>query len=812
MSQSTFLSKANQTRKIVWLLLFVVLSTASSFLVFGTPSAQAKEAPASSNLARLIPVARMSGNISSNSLPPSSPPVRPLFSPSPVPTVTLSVPSSTFVGQNFTFQVTFRNTGPITDTGYGPYIDLILPTTGADGAGAAIDDGIATILPITATYLGIPVVQTVLTFDALGKATHPYAKDATGAYVVVNGTPGDKLVVLQLPFGSFTVDQPPAVVNVTTNISNLADVGTPLTIQARSGFQYGATPLDDWCCGDPSIIGSYTSASVTPTLFTLTKTYVGPESETATGPNYLRQYRVAVAVANGQTITNLDLTDVLPNNLQFAGSVTTTIRGVSTSTTAISTPSTTTPGGTLTRRFASVTGTGAANDAEMLFTFYVPLTDSVGSRVIDASTGNAVTSPNNASTQGSWTPLDSRDAPSAVSLNPAGAEHTLNDRSIAIQKSVATNGNPRPGAPLTYTLNFQVSDFFAFQGIVITDTVSDGQHWDASFTPTLEINGNQYSLSAAGMNAANYTIEPHYTGGGGPLPTDGTTLLYFRVSNELVTRGQSAKLIGGCINPVSGSPTPNCGTYNDGATTGTIVFRTTILDKYTDNYPSGNASLNQGDSVNNSVVIDSLVLNTGTLNPTGSNEQDTSAAGVTLAAGVLSKSLYAINGVVNPGTNKVTPGDDVTYVLTYTLIFGDFEKLTLTDYLPLPVFKVDDPNADGTPGPAWSLYGGGGTTPPTGQWKRGPNDTQQVQGTPVTVTHNINNNALVWDFGTYDDVTNTPRVVEILFTVTTTRDPFADGLFLTNQVRQQDQNTGQVSSTADALTQIQLTEPSLCLD
>ena len=56
---------------------------------------------------------------------------------------------------------------------------------------------------------------------------------------------------------------------------------------------------------------------MTPTILRLTKTYIGPEDETATGPNFPRQYRITVDVATGQTVTDLDLTDVLPGNLQF---------------------------------------------------------------------------------------------------------------------------------------------------------------------------------------------------------------------------------------------------------------------------------------------------------------------------------------------------------------------------------------------------------------------------------------------------------------------------------------------------------------
>ena len=43
-----------------------------------------------------------------------------------VPAVSLGLPATVFIGQAFTFTVTFDNTSA-TDTGYGPFIDLLFP-------------------------------------------------------------------------------------------------------------------------------------------------------------------------------------------------------------------------------------------------------------------------------------------------------------------------------------------------------------------------------------------------------------------------------------------------------------------------------------------------------------------------------------------------------------------------------------------------------------------------------------------------------------------------------------------------------------
>ena len=123
-----------------------------------------------------------------------------------------------------------------------------------------------------------------------------------------------QVIILQPPYGSFTATQPPANISVTANVSDLADANVALSIKATAGFYLGNTPAEG---DDPAIIGATSSASFTPILFTLKKTYLGPEDETATGPNFPRQYQIEVDIANGQTINNLDLTDLLPNNLQY---------------------------------------------------------------------------------------------------------------------------------------------------------------------------------------------------------------------------------------------------------------------------------------------------------------------------------------------------------------------------------------------------------------------------------------------------------------------------------------------------------------
>jgi hypothetical protein len=81
---------------------------------------------------------------------------------------------------------------------------------------------------------------------------HPFAKGPDGKPLIIKASdfgsqfgPGDSLVVLTLPFGSFAPAQPSATVNLSLGLSDLADVGAPLDIAAKGGFEFGNDPLNN---------------------------------------------------------------------------------------------------------------------------------------------------------------------------------------------------------------------------------------------------------------------------------------------------------------------------------------------------------------------------------------------------------------------------------------------------------------------------------------------------------------------------------------------------------------------------------------
>ncbi|HEX7491131.1 MAG TPA: hypothetical protein VF337_05465 [Candidatus Limnocylindrales bacterium] len=720
----------------------------------------------------------------------------------PTPFVTFAgVPTAPFIGQDVAFDVSFSNTSG-TKAGYGPYIDLSLPL-GPDG-----NDGLTFV---GATYLSAPVTSTVLT--AVGNCiTHPYAVQTSGLPVQMCGlVEGSSYVVLRLPFGSFTPGQPAAIVHVTTHLSSLADAGTVQTMTARGGFQFGATPLNDYAT-DASIVGvSTTTADISPTVISVTKSYIGPENETATGPNYPRSYRINVSVAPGQPIGNLTIVDALPNSMQYL-STNTPLPGHEFA--SITEPSTVTPGGSLTINFGPVTGTGGV-DATATFNFNIPRVDSVAAAVLPATTGAFNTSMDSVTGSGTWTPTDVRDTPTVVTSN--AATHTLNDKSIAVQKTVAliNDSGPtgvNPGDTLQWTVQVEVSDYFALNTIAVDDLLGDGTLFDTGFTPTLQVDGNGFTSVAAAFDAANYSNAPT------PDGSTGKTLISFRLSNELISRGYNGRMVGGCVDP-AGVATPNCSIYNNGATTATVVFRSIVQQTYV----KTGVEVVEGDTLHNDAAATGIVLHTNDFSSTGNTIGDGSAgvadigtsASVEIQRGSLAKTIYAVNGIVRDPEDTspvhVSPGDTVTYRLVQSFPTSRTDDFRIYDYLPLPVFAASGMTFD----PVMSA-----DAPAADHAKYGPEDSFHLSCNSLVpascpdapspaVTFDGTANSLEFAYGDYALYPPAFSQADILFTVTVSTNPFADGLLLTNQARSQTRNAIGTLQTADAIIQLTLDQPVL---
>ncbi len=779
----------------------------------------------------------------------------------PVPAASFGGVGNLFIGQDFTFSVSFDNTSP-TDVGYGPFIDVYFPETGADGDDGILFDGNAP------TYLGVELeyYETLFPDDGggFGTVSHPIALDINNDPIQITGRADDRLVTVVLPFGSFTPDQPPVAVSFGATLSELADLDVFLSLYATGGFFFGADPLDNPCC-DPTIYSppnspvpnNWTAGVVEPQLLDFSKEYNGPEDETATGPNFPRQYTLTVTIAENQSITDLRIVDTLPDTMQFVGLSSILVDGTPVAPTVNSLPSTLSPGGVL----DLILPGAAVNDVVIMYEFYIPRLDAGTANVLHPDTGGpgiSVTSDNLADIlEGDWDPLDPRDPDVDLALTDVCPScpgvHTLELEPMAIQKGQAIVDDVgaaglSPGDTIEYTIDFQISDFFALTNLQVVDVISDGQHFDFTFPPTLLVGEHGLVSGPLAFDPTNFAVTENYTGAFPPPGApDGTTTIDFFVSAELITRAFGAAddpgsvfaagdLLGGCVPPNASVFPPDCSVFNAGATTGRIVFRAVVQEEFTDIYllpgNSGDPSVDQGDVLSNEVDIYGNILENDTGADTGNVQEDDSASSESIAYGALEKSVYAVNGTICPaplappdypypdgsGCEQINPGDVVTYRFVYQLPTTDIEDLVFTDYIPLPVFSVTDPDWNGVAGPAWTFDEiVSAEMPAPGAAKFGPTETLSDESIPSgpydyipTISIDATNNSIEFDIpGNFDDPLSNSTTIDILFSLVVTDLPFADGLKLTNAVYATQGSTNAGSFGAEGIIQIRLGEPEL---
>ncbi len=833
-----------------------------------------------------------------------------------VPTVTVTAErQQVLIGENFDFRVTFDNSGG-PESGFGPYIAVFVPAAGRDP-----DNSSNTAAPIAgqegitlsgATYLGLPLAVREGTLVAAGGTMAvSFADGGTAPLVAVPAGYGigDRLYTIQLPFGSFTAGQPSIDIDIRGALGGFADVGVDLPIAVLGGFRFGQDALDN-PGADAPLVGAATTLTVDPALYRVTTTYLGPENETATGPNYLRGYRIDVDVAAGQTLTDLAISQILEDEataragLRFvridgtpaaiggtsigetpAGGWT-NVNGVLVSAPAAdtATPATggVTPvlapanvaaanGGTVTRTIPTITGTAARRDASMVVQFFVPEFDAGGAsdadRVIDRTSADSTFWAVDTAVSAQWDPTDPDDAARPVTYDtdvdePAGFAHRLEAESIAIQKSVAIveqipggTAQPTPGDIVEYTLAFQISDYFAFDQVVVSDMLSDGQTLlplgalAGQFTPTLVVNYDDSTGARVSrtldFTPASFTVveaPAGATGFGTPdspahfdsngafqnVRTNETrTFVRFDVAGLLQANGLAPRMAGDLFGPSDAS----------GAATGTIRFRTSIDQAYTDRVegPGANLDLNEGDTLENAVTVDGRNLETDFV-PTGAREFDDSAAVLAIEPDQVDLSIYARNGSTDNTDgrlSRIVPGDTITYRIRYTVPTGDYDNFSLSAFLPQPTLSTTDFDADGTTDA--DLAAGGGlnnfTRAPTGnapsaavpgqgQFSYGPdhfagivvgNDPASANPSRFVET-DANSNGIRFDLGARSDASPAPRQVDILFTVRASDRPFAsEGFFLTALTEHANQSTPGTPVATQDIDAITLTQPRVAI-
>jgi len=715
----------------------------------------------------------------------------------PAPKVTLPSPQvDALIGETVKFCVLFENDQG--SPGFAPFIDLVFDQHGADGnAGAKPCDGLsfvkAELVEVNPSPVPLPPVALPATVGPCGNgsATHPFAGSTPGWPAASTPSPGSQMVTLALPFGGFDQSQPPMKIEVTALLSSLADDAHPLSVYVRGGFRFGDDALNlapNQPVFDGSAISSnalsWTTQTITPRAVFLTKRFLGAEDEVVPGPNFPDDYAIAVHVAPSQVISNLTLSDCASQDVTFIG-----VTAAGTVTVPSSAPN------CFTVQYPQLTGPPSGVADTITAHFYVNDFPEL------AAGCSAMVSNEIHATAGSWKPLDTRDA----MLNPivASAAKTIQRKAVALLKSAKISGPAIPPAVVTYTLSFRISDYATFRDLVITDTLSDGlvyvpgsatysvsdqAHSDAGTIPPkyVIVKAPVQGTYTCPADASALPCMPQAPGG--PVVLQGSTQITF-----VLYKAMSGAFPSGIV--TGGGPT---------GATGTITFQARIDPKFAhgphSSYDKDQTLDKEDPLLNHAEIAGTLLEKTGE-----SKCGDDSNVCLSVPGDTLEKRIVAKNGVLFgtlPGPISVPlprfqRGDTITYQLEKTIPSGNAEDLTVEDWPPRPVLLVPAVIAPQVPPCAGAV---------------GSQPVCYVATGPVSqpiVTTDTARNSFAFTFNDWSNLPNTPVTITLRITLKVNTDPFADGLFLTNEAQECERNSYGTRFCQTAIAQFELGEPSL---
>lgn len=389
-------------------------------------------------------------------------------------------------------------------------------------------------------------------------------------------------------------------------------------------------------------------------------------------------------------------------------------------------------------------------------------------------------------------------------LNSLSASATVQVQDITVQKAAKPeNPDVIPGSDIDYRITGQIGSAVDIHNIVVSDTLGDGQYFDTSAAPVLVITDGGVTKTIA--------FAPGDVVIGAQDAITGKTPVTFDVSKAMTDAGLSFSDFS-----VVGSDPANF----------TISYKSTVDTQYradptAANDPASYAAdqakyapwvLNtalssrilQGDYIDNAITTTGTLAD-GAVVSTGSNTQ------VQVPTPTLAKSILEVDNaapVLNAaGAINANTGSLVTYELKEVLPVTNGTSVTLTDFLPLPVFQAAgfsfNPTYSGTVGPQTA-----------GEITWAPGDTFHTlaSGGP-TISYDTVKNAVIMDFGMQPNLSSyATTTIDLLFTAPVLDKAFTQDLKLTNQVVGSETNSYGMTDSSQAIAQITLNAPQLKIE
>ena len=681
------------------------------------------------------------------------------------------------VGETVNVSVSVTNSGDA--TGYGPFVDVLVP------GGDAANDGL-TYIGGSASLLGAGLNATIVQFNVDGQAEHPFAKDEAGLPVVLDGSPEDQLVVFELPVGSFTQDQPTMQVDFQLSVDGEADFGETLAVVATGGLRYGNDSLDN-PTSDPVVFSDQAVLEITPEMIRTEIEYLGPENETATGESFVRSYRVSFDLVEGVNVNDFRLNTQFDSNEIFLG-----LRELSSGNQSLSVVEQPEVGQHSSNRLilSADKWVGAAGvDGSFIVDVFVPKTDSNGDNVIDPVSAQDSVSTIEAFASGNWIreAATADQAADSIAFQTIPVLHELQGEYLAVQQNVSIVGDQNEtslsvGDLLKYDINFQISDYAVLENLSLQLTVPDGQLLDESRSAMLLLSGIAQADGVS--NTVAITLEKSNDW------QPGQQTYIANISQTLIGLGLSPRLHG--ASTASGQ----------GSVVGTVTYYANVQDEFQGDVASGDVSIDEGDRFHSDVIASATNVDPVSGQSTGYITLDDSRTTQTLKVSPIKTSVFAINGQQSFDDVAVTADDLVTYRITRDVRGSDIENLVISEFFPLPVFMVNELQ--------WADSDLNALAENSVQL--GPSDSlHQLFNIQPDINIDATNNSFSLNYGDLDSAANETTTIDLLVTVRIQDNPFADGLWLSSVANSTQLSSNNGDYTSSSLASIRYTRPVLTI-
>lgn len=343
----------------------------------------------------------------------------------------------TFIGEQSCTTTILSNSGA---PGYGPYVII------------SVSENL--LLDSVSLFSG-SLTQTLLGVIGANGVTDPISSTE---FLMPLGASVYQLI---LPVGSVVENGPPLELEICTTLANGIAIGDIQTVSVAPGYQFGDTPT-----GDNGPIFDYPANEVTgdinPVVEVLEKTSTAPEGERPPGPSFPFEFLLSSDIANGETITDITLIDILDPAFQWTGDPVQIVAANSINCTVVMSPNQEPiSGGTVEAHCDAVTGSLSEVDLQVIIPVYII-------DILDESAQNPQQILHNH--------VDMVYSFDNVEYMDAGDVDVI-AKAFAMQKS-ASPEYVLPGSDANYTINFQYTDYpvsgNSTTKLEITDVLPDG--------------------------------------------------------------------------------------------------------------------------------------------------------------------------------------------------------------------------------------------------------------------------------------------------------------------------------------------------